>query len=70
MFNKEVEDKSGGCGQSFDVKIVSKDFEGKTPLQRHRIVNDALKEEIAQVHAFTLVSSTIIYSTHPNKKKK
>lgn len=49
----EVEDMSGGCGQAFNAIIVSPDFEKKTLLQRHRLVNAALKEEIASIHAWT-----------------
>ncbi|KAI8817521.1 bola protein [Fimicolochytrium jonesii] len=49
----DVIDTSNGCGQSFEVVIVSKLFEGKPTLQRHRLVNEALKDEIAQIHAFT-----------------
>jgi stress-induced morphogen len=32
----EVHDVSGGCGQSFEVVVVSNMFEGKPLLQRHR----------------------------------
>ncbi|CAN6665796.1 bolA-like protein 2 [Trichomonascus vanleenenianus] len=49
----EVVDVSGGCGQAFEVVIVSPQFQGKNRLMRHRMVNNALKEEIAQIHAFT-----------------
>ncbi|CUM55205.1 uncharacterized protein AC631_00977 [Debaryomyces fabryi] len=49
----QVEDMSGGCGQAFAVIIVSSNFEGKNKLMRHRLVNNALKEEIASIHAFT-----------------
>ncbi|KAN0142183.1 bola-like protein [Lactarius tabidus] len=49
----EVEDKSSGCGENFSVLIVSKEFEGKTTLARHKMVNEALKTQIAQIHAFT-----------------
>lgn len=31
----------------------SSQFKGKTTLMRHRLANTALKEEIAQVHAWT-----------------
>ncbi|KAF8460345.1 bola-like protein [Russula ochroleuca] len=48
-----VEDNSGGCGEKYAVLIVSKDFEGKTTLARHRMVNEVLKTQIAQIHAFT-----------------
>ncbi|KAI9459864.1 bola protein [Lactarius psammicola] len=49
----EVEDTSSGCGENFSVLVVSKDFEGKTTLARHKMVNEALKTQIAQLHAFT-----------------
>ncbi|WPK24678.1 hypothetical protein PUMCH_001960 [Australozyma saopauloensis] len=49
----QVEDMSGGCGQAFAVVIVSSKFKGKNKLMRHRLVNTALKEEIAAIHAFT-----------------
>ncbi|KAI8354818.1 bola protein [Mortierella sp. GBAus27b] len=49
----EVVDVSGGCGQSFEVKIVSPVFEGVSMLQRHRMVNSALKDEISCLHAFS-----------------
>ena len=42
-----------GCGQKLEAVIVSPLFEGKGLLQRHRIVNEALAEEIAQLHAFS-----------------
>jgi stress-induced morphogen len=52
----EVNDQSGGCGQAFEVIIVSDQFVGKNKLFRHRLVNKALHEEIAAIHAFTQVS--------------
>ena len=48
-----VLDISGGCGQSFTAVIVSPAFEGKSALQRHRLVNAALREEIKAIHAWT-----------------
>jgi stress-induced morphogen len=49
----EVVDTSDGCGQSFEVVIVSSAFEGKNTIQRHRTINTLLKEEIQQIHAFS-----------------
>ncbi|BGP06416.1 hypothetical protein NBRC10512_001957 [Rhodotorula toruloides] len=49
----QVFDVSGGCGASYEVIIVSPSFAGKTTLKKHREVNDKLKDEIAQLHAFT-----------------
>jgi stress-induced morphogen len=43
----------GGCGQAFQAVIVSPQFESKTMLARHRLVNAALKDEIAAIHAWT-----------------
>ncbi|KFX88822.1 hypothetical protein O988_08887 [Pseudogymnoascus sp. VKM F-3808] len=49
----EIEDMSGGCGQAFSAIIVSPEFAKKTTLARHRLVNTALKAEIAAIHAWT-----------------
>ncbi|KAK0517523.1 hypothetical protein JMJ35_000678 [Cladonia borealis] len=49
----DIEDMSGGCGQAFQAMIVSPQFEKKNSLARHRLVNSALKEEIAAIHAWT-----------------
>ena len=48
-----IEDMSGGCGQAFNAIIVSSEFDKKSHLQRHRLVNSALKTEIAAIHAWT-----------------
>ncbi|EDV22618.1 BolA-like protein 2 [Trichoplax sp. H2] len=49
----KVEDISGGCGSSYSVIIVSEKFEGKPLLQRHRLVNACLEEELKSIHAFS-----------------
>ncbi|KAL8642015.1 MAG: hypothetical protein Q9228_001248 [Teloschistes exilis] len=49
----DIEDMSGGCGQAFNAMIVSPQFEKKNTLARHRLVNSALKAEIAAIHAWT-----------------
>ncbi|KAF7660977.1 hypothetical protein LDENG_00271610 [Lucifuga dentata] len=49
----EVEDTSPNrCAASFRVLIVSPQFEGKPLLQRHRMVNACLAEELKEIHAF------------------
>ncbi|XP_069840605.1 bolA-like protein 2 [Dendropsophus ebraccatus] len=49
----EVEDTSPNhCSTSFKVIIVSPQFEGKALLQRHRLVNSVLAEELKIIHAF------------------
>ncbi|KAF7207345.1 bolA-like protein 2 [Nothobranchius furzeri] len=49
----DVEDTSSNrCATSFKVLIVSSQFEGKPLLQRHRMVNECLSEELKEIHAF------------------
>ncbi|KAF8130324.1 bola protein [Boletus edulis] len=49
----EIEDKSSGCGENYSILLVSEAFEGKTTLARHRLINETLKTNIAQMHAFS-----------------
>ncbi|KAA1475723.1 bola-like protein [Dentipellis sp. KUC8613] len=49
----EIIDESSGCGDKYSVLIVSEAFQGKNTLARHRFVNELLKREIADMHAFT-----------------
>ncbi|XP_054438717.1 bolA-like protein 2 [Pteronotus mesoamericanus] len=49
----EVEDTTPNrCASSFRVLVVSAKFEGKPLLQRHRLVNACLEEELLHIHAF------------------
>ncbi|CAI2384290.1 unnamed protein product [Moneuplotes crassus] len=47
QINQEGDDK-------VQVIIESEEFVGQPILRRHRAVNDLLKDEITQIHAFTL----------------
>lgn len=49
---------TGGCGSAFTTVIVSPQFQGLNSLKRHRLVNAALKEEIAVIHAWTAKCKT------------
>ncbi|XP_058062751.1 bolA-like protein 2 [Anopheles bellator] len=49
----EVIDESDGCGGKFRAIVVSAQFQGKPLLQRHRLVNAALAEELKTIHAFS-----------------
>ncbi|KAF4611418.1 hypothetical protein D9613_003782 [Agrocybe pediades] len=49
----EIEDQSSGCGENYAIVLVSEAFQGKTTLARHRMINDLLKDQIAQMHAFS-----------------
>lgn len=56
-----VEDNSGGCGSSFIIKITSEDFNNKSLIQQHKIMNEILKEELKEIHS-------IRYFTNQYKK--
>lgn len=49
---------SPGTGEShFSIKVVSRSFAGKTRLERHRMVNEVLAEELAgNVHALAITA--------------
>lgn len=51
---------SPGTGEShFTVKVVSRDFEGKSRIERHRMVNQVLAEELAgSIHALAVSALT------------
>jgi len=51
-------DISGGCGAKFDVLVVSTIFEGVPLLDRHRKVNESLKDILNQIHAITIKAWT------------
>ncbi|XP_073041210.1 protein BOLA2 [Primulina eburnea] len=53
----EIIDISGGCGASFTVEIVSEQFVGKRLLERHRMVNAALAEEMKEIHALSITKA-------------
>ena len=55
LLPQKVVDQSGGCGSAFEItKVVSSSFEAKAPLARHRLVNAALREELASLHALSI----------------
>ena len=51
----ETQDLTGG-GDHWQVILVSSAFEGKGLIEQHRMVNDALKEPLAdqRIHALSL----------------
>ncbi|QQP54263.1 BolA-like protein 2 [Caligus rogercresseyi] len=54
----DIVDESDGCGAKYNVVIVSNKFEGKALLQRHRLVNSILEEELKIIHAFSMKTLT------------
>jgi acid stress-induced BolA-like protein IbaG/YrbA len=49
-----------GDGRHFEALVVSDVFEGKSLIQRHRMVMDAVKNEIAsdELHALSIQAKT------------
>ena len=63
-----MKDTSGGCGQKFEVVVVSPQFEGKRLLERHRLVNECLSKELEQIHAFSQKTYTPEQWVEMNRK--
>lgn len=55
-----MRERNGGNGEThFSIRVVSDAFEGKSPVQRHRMINSALSEEFTQgLHALSLNTKT------------
>ncbi|KAL5523900.1 hypothetical protein ACEPAG_8073 [Sanghuangporus baumii] len=53
-------DKGGGDGEThFSITIISHAFQGKSLMQRHRMIYSALADELQQgLHALSLVTKT------------
>ncbi|XP_055994938.1 bolA-like protein 2 [Sorex fumeus] len=65
----EVEDTTRNrCAASFRVLVVSSKFEGKPLLQRHRLVNNCLSEELQHIHAFEQKTLTPEQWAHEKQK--
>lgn len=48
-----------GDGQHFEAIIVSRDFEGKSPIQRHQLVYKALGDRMREeIHALSMKTYT------------
>ena len=56
--DSQVETSGADC--SFTIIVTSSAFEGKTPLQRHRMVNDIFKTqfESGELHALSIKTKT------------
>ncbi|KAM9585450.1 bolA-like protein 3 [Trichechus inunguis] len=53
----KVTDISGGCGAMYEIQIESEDFKEKRTVQQHQMVNQALKEEIKEMHGLRIFTS-------------
>mmetsp|Transcript_6633 Transcript_6633/g.16044 ORF Transcript_6633/g.16044 Transcript_6633/m.16044 type:complete len:100 (-) Transcript_6633:64-363(-) len=54
----ETVDQSGGCGAKFAVLVVADVFDGKSRLERHRLVNRALVDDMPHIHALSIKALT------------
>lgn len=50
----QVNDISGGCGAMFKVCIEAEEFRGLRMVKQHMLVNQALKDEIKQMHGMQI----------------
>lgn len=50
----QVRDVSGGCGSMFAISVVSDKFSGVPMIKQHRMVNEALADEIKKWHGLQL----------------
>ncbi|XP_016339491.1 bolA-like protein 3 [Sinocyclocheilus anshuiensis] len=50
----KVVDISGGCGAMYEIHIESDEFRGKRTVQQHQLVNQALKDEIKDMHGLCI----------------
>jgi stress-induced morphogen len=64
----QINDISGGCGQSFQIIIVSDEFKGLTAVTQQRLVYAAIKQEMGDIHALALTCMTVDeYTAKKNK---
>ncbi|CAL4122893.1 unnamed protein product, partial [Meganyctiphanes norvegica] len=53
----EVQDISGGCGSMYEVWVEAADFKGLSRVKQHRLITEALKEEIKDMHGLRISTS-------------
>lgn len=53
----EVQDISGGCGSMYEVWVEATDFKGLSRVKQHRLITEALKEEIKDMHGVRISTS-------------
>ena len=54
----EITDTSDGCGSKFEAIIVSAKFDGVPLLERQRLVNAELSEDMPNIHALSMKTWT------------
>lgn len=53
----KVEDISGGCGSMYEINLTSPEFAGKRTVLQHKMVTNALAEEIKDMHGLRIYTS-------------
>lgn len=53
----DVKDVSGGCGEFYQISVVSPLFKGMPMVKQHRAVNEVLESHIGKMHGLTLKTS-------------
>ncbi|XP_049860467.1 bolA-like protein 3 isoform X6 [Schistocerca gregaria] len=53
----DVVDISGGCGAMFEISVEAPEFKGLNTVKQHRLVNNALKEQIKEMHGLRIHTS-------------
>lgn len=49
-----VKDTSSGCGASYEVVVVADEFTNMRTVNQHRLVSDALKKQLPNIHAIRI----------------
>ncbi|ESO95078.1 hypothetical protein LOTGIDRAFT_117448, partial [Lottia gigantea] len=47
---------AGGCGAMFQINVESEVFRGKRIIQQHKLVTQALEEEIKDMHGLQITT--------------
>jgi len=50
----KVLDVSGGCGSFYAITIASESFKGLSTVKQHKLVTEALKQEIEGIHGLQI----------------
>ena len=53
----QVTDISGGCGDMYEICIESFDFKGKRTIEQHKLITNALKDEVSKMHGLRIFTS-------------
>ncbi|XP_072014411.1 bolA-like protein 3 [Amphiura filiformis] len=61
-----VEDVSGGCGAMYQIHIEAEDFAGKRMVAQHRMVNEALADEVKKMHGLRISTAVPETNTQGN----